>query len=78
MGPRAQKALADSNDAQLDALGHILTEMRAQRATLARVCARLGIEIEDREAGDKGLGRQVVEQEREIQRLKLVTHSGAE
>lgn len=78
MGPKAQEAQADYQRASLEVQRHILTELRYQRATLSRIRAELGIEVEDRAAGDEGLGLRVLEHEREINRLKLVKSGVAE
>lgn len=78
MGPKAHKVIAEGQHALLDVQAHILTELRAQRVTLARICAKLEIEIEDRSEADDRLGARMVEHEREINRLKLANGQSAE
>lgn len=78
MGPKTKKAIADSQNAILEVLGHILTELRAQRITQNRICAKLELETEDRELGDNALGLRIVEHEREINRLKIASEAGGE
>lgn len=78
MGPISKDRLADSLDALTETLGHVLTEQRLQRATLARIGAHLSIEIEDRIEGDSQLGKVQVEHERKINHLALVATNPAE
>lgn len=78
MGPKAQQAQADYQRASLEMQRHVLTELRYQRAVQAKISARLGIEVEDREREDDALGVRVLEHEREINRLKLVKNCPAE
>jgi hypothetical protein len=62
----------DSKDRLADVLGHILTELRMQRATQAKIAAKLQIEIEDRVEGDDALGKQVVEHHGILGKLHLI------
>jgi hypothetical protein len=71
MGPKSQQAIADGQAAIIAALGHIGTELRAMRTTQARIMAKLELEIEDRDEGDKQLGKQTADHERRLNRIPL-------
>jgi hypothetical protein len=66
MGPKAQDRLAEALEANAEVQGHILTELRLQRATLARISARLALEVDDRIEGDGQLGKVQVEHARKL------------
>lgn len=78
MGPISKDRLAESLDNVADVLGNILTEQRMQRATLAKIAARLAIEVDDRIEGDAQLGKAQVEHDRRLNHLALVAPHSAE
>lgn len=71
MGPRSQQHFAEVQDETLNVLGNILTELKFQRVNQARIMASLGIEIDDRKAGDEQLERRLKEHDTQIRHLAI-------
>lgn len=67
--------LADSLDGLTRSIACLITESRLTRASVSRLRADLGLEIEDRETVDRQQGLKLVEHEREINRLKIAPGS---
>lgn len=75
MGPNSKDRLADALEANTEVQGHILTELRLIRASMAKVSARLAIETDDRIEADNQLGKVQGEHGR---KLSLVGLGGGE
>lgn len=76
MGPNSKDRLADVIDSQNAVLGSILDELKLQRATMARITAKLAIEVEDRTEADTQLGKQVQEHHGILGGLRLLSPGG--
>ena len=76
MGPTPKDRLADVIDAQNAVLGSILDELKMQRATQARIAAKLQIEVEDRTAADDQIGKQVQQHHGVLGGLRLLPTGG--
>ena len=72
MGPNSKDRLADVIDSQNAVLGSILDELKMQRATQARIAAKLQIEVEDRTEAVDTLGKQVQEHHGVLGGLRLL------
>jgi hypothetical protein len=66
MGPESKDRLADVLENLTAAIGSMVTEQKLQRVMLARISARLAIEVDDRIEADSQLGRVQVEHSRKL------------
>ena len=76
MGPHSKDRLADVIDNQNAVLGNILDELKMQRATMARIAAKLAIEVEDRTTADDQIGKQVQQHHGILGGLRLLPNGG--
>lgn len=72
MGPDSQKGIVGAINGLTDAIGALVTELRMQRVTIAKLAAQRVIDKEDTAEELSTLGALVVEQERKVNQLHLV------
>lgn len=87
MGPNSKDRLANVIDSQNAVLGSILDELQMQRATMARIAAKMSInlddlsakiavEVEERTAADDQIGKQVQQHHGILGGLRLLSPGG--
>lgn len=73
MGPRSQQGIVDAITGLTDAIGSLVTELRMQRVSIAKLSAQRVLDKEDTAADLSSLGALVLEQEQKVNRLHLVS-----
>ena len=76
MGPRSQQGIVNAINGLTDAIGSLVTELRMQRVSIAKLSAQRVLDKEDHTADLNSLGALVLEQEQKVNRLHLVQPGG--
>jgi hypothetical protein len=76
MGPNSQRSIVGALNGLTDAIGALVTELRMQRVSIAKLSAQRILDKEDHAADLNSLGALVLEQEQKVNRLHLVQPGG--